>query len=337
MDKKRIMTRRNLGQKGFADIIVGAKTKEGVLDKIAKLLDFSLLAAAIEARTKPTAAKVSKGGRPAYPIEPMLKVLFLQSMYSLSDEQTQEALADRLSFRRFASFSLNDDTPDNATICRFRGLVADLGLDLLGMVNEQLDQHGIRLRRGTLVDATIIQSSSKPPKGGEVSDRDPQAGWTKKGGKFHHGYKGHVSMDQDSSLINRVKLTSADIHDSLATYEVLDQDDQASYKDKAYDSDDIRKECRAKKIKPRIIRRIYASDSPLRKARKNALNKAYSRVRCGVEKFFGTAKRSYGMGRVKYLGIVKNQLHLEMVAVSYNLKRALKILEGPSKLGLMAT
>lgn len=328
------MTRKKIGKKGFVDVLIEGKTKSGILDEISKVFDFSILTKLIESNSQSNESKIDKGGRPSYPTEAMLKVILLQVMYNLSDEKLEEALADRLSFRRFAGFSLNDDTPDNATICRFRCFLSGLGLDLLGAVNEQLDLHGMRLRQGTLVDASIIHSNSKNPKAGEVSDRDPKAGWTKKGGKFYYGYKAHASMDQKSSLINKVKITSADIHDSQAAYNCLDQDDKASYKDKAYDSEEIRKECRAHKIKPRIIRRVYASDSSLRKERKTTLNRAYSKVRCGIEKFFGTAKRSYGADRARYLGIEKNQLYVEILSICYNFKRTVKLLTEIQKVSL---
>jgi IS5 family transposase len=264
----------------------------------------------------------------------MLKVLFLQAMYNLSDEKIDDAMEDRISFRRFAGFSLGDDTPDNATVCRFRAVLLALNIDVLDLVNQQLDKHRMRLRTGTLVDATIIQANAKTPIGGEVSMRDLDASVTQKGGKYYFGFKAHVGMDKESSLINIVKVTSADIHDSLATYECLEVEDQAGYLDKAYDNDVIRVNLRHHKIKPRIQRRIYARDSELRKKRISILNKAYGKIRCGVEKYFGTIKRSYGVRQARYLGIAKNQLHMEMVAISYNLKRMVKLLETDKKMNL---
>ncbi len=319
------MTRKKIGQRGFADMMIEGKSKACVLDDIAKILDFRALATIIDSTLHHNSPGPNKGGRPAYPTEAMLKVLLLQVMYNGSDEKTQEAVADRLSFRRFCGFSIDDDTPDNATICRFRGLLVDLNIDLLQEVNEQLDNSGVRLRKGTLIDATIIQANAKSPTGGEVSERDPEAGWTQKAGKYHFGYKAHVGMDQTSGMINKVKVTSADVHDSLATYECLDTRDKKAYADKAYDNDEIRRTLRDNKIKPRLMHRTYAKDSPTTKNRKAILNKGYGRIRCAVEKFFGTIKRSYGARQARYLGIAKNQLHMDMMAIAYNLKRAVNI------------
>ena len=321
------MIRKKIGQRGFADMIIEDKSKACVLDDMAKILDFRSLANLIDLTLQGSAPGPNKGGRPAYPIEAMLKVLLLQVIYNGSDEKTQEAVADRLSFRRFCGFSIDDDTPDNATICRFRRLLVDLNLDLLQEVNEQLDKYGMRLRKGTLVDATIIQANAKTPTGGEISERDPEAGWTQKAGKYHFGYKAHVGMDQTSGMINKVKVTSADVHDSLATYECLDEKDKNAYADKAYDNDQIRETLRDNKIKPRLMHKTYAKDSKTTKERKAALNKGYGKIRCAVEKFFGTIKRSYGARQARYLGIAKNQLHMDMMAIAYNLKRAVNIAE----------
>lgn len=315
------MARGRVGVKGFADMLIADISKPTVLDELSKIIDFERIGKRLDEKLH------QKAGRPPYPAEIMFKVILLQVMYNLSDERMQEVLADRLSFRRFCGFSVEDVTPDNATICRFRGLLKDLDEDLLETFNHQLDLKGMRLRKGTLVDATIIKSNSKSPTGSEVSQRDPEAGWTKKGGRFHHGYKAHVGMDKDSSLINKVKVTSADIHDSLATYECVDKDDEKVYADKAYDSNPIRKELRKHKIKPRLMHRIYSLDSELRKSRKTALNKAYGKIRGTVEKFFGTAKQAYGIRQARYLGLAKNQLHLEFIAICYNLKRALTIMK----------
>jgi IS5 family transposase len=315
------VTRRQIGLKGFADMMIADISKPSVLDELNKVVDFHEIGQVLEGKLR------KKNGRPSYPAEMMLKVTLLQVMYNLSDEKMEEALSDRLSFRRFCGFSLQDTTPDNATICSFRNLLNTLAEDILEKVNLQLDAHGMRLRKGTLVDATIIKSNSKNPTGGEVSERDPEAGWTKKTGQYHHGYKAHVGMDKDSGLINKVIVTSADIHDSFVTYECVDRDDQEVYADKAYDSELIRKELRKHKIKPRLMYRIFKSDTEQTKQRKTALNKSYGKKRGSVEKFFGTAKQSYGIRQARYLGIAKNQLHIQLVAICYNIKRAVNIMK----------
>jgi IS5 family transposase len=301
-------------------MLVEGLSPHTVLDEIDNFIDFAVFAEAFDvAQSKPSR------GRPSYPPLLMFKILLVQVLYNLSDEKMSEALADRLSFRRFCGFALDESTPDQTTICRFRNSLQGLETNFLDMVNEQLDQHGMRVRKGTLVDASIVKSNSKNPQGGEVSERDPEAGWTKKGGQYQHGYKAHVGMDQESGLINKTKVTSADVHDGKALFECLDGDDEAVFADKAYDNESDRKVLRQHQIKPRLMRRTYKSDSPTRKTRKANLNKAMGKIRGAVEKFFGTMKRSYGMRQARYLGVLKNELHVHLVAVVYNLVRATNI------------
>lgn len=314
------MSRLRVGVKGFADWLVDDIAPRTELDEIDKLIDFSVFKEVLE-----KAFSQKGAGRRAYPPLMMFKILLIQVMYNLSDERTAEFLADRLSFRRFCGFAIDEPTPDSTTIGRFRNALQTVEANLLDMVNAQLDQKNMRVRTGTLVDASIIKSNSRPPKGGQVSDRDPEAGWTAKSGRFHHGYKAHVGMDEDSGLINKTKVTSADVHDGLAMFECLDGVEEAVYADKAYDDESKRKILRENGIKPRLMRRTYKSDSEKTKARKAALNKAIGRVRAAVEKFFGTGKRSYGMGQARYLGVLKNDVHVSMMAIVYNIKRALNI------------
>jgi hypothetical protein len=123
-----------------------------------------------------------------------VKLLLLQQWYGLSDPGLEEAVDDRLSFRRFAGLPLDESVPDHSTIWRFRQELAAHGLAeaLFEEINRQLDARGLIVRQGTLIDATLLQASVKPPsvKEGTVSERDAEAGWTKKNGKSHFGYKG---------------------------------------------------------------------------------------------------------------------------------------------------
>src|SRR5260221_4549641 len=147
--------------------------------------------------------------------EPMqlFKALILQNLYGLSDPEMEEMLYDRISFRRFCGFALMDKIPDETTLCRFRGALAGHTDKLFTLVLEDIETKGIRLKSGTIIDATVIASSVRPPAGGEVTDKDPQAGWTKKRGEYIYGYKAHVGSDVETGLIKRIISTSGDVHD----------------------------------------------------------------------------------------------------------------------------
>ena len=124
----------------------------------------------------------SSDGAPAYPPLTMFKIVLLQQWYGLSDPGAEEAVRDRLSFRRFCGIPLDQETPDHSSIWRFRQRIEKLGLSekLLAEVNRQLDARGLIVKRGTLVDATIIAAAVKPPsfEEGVVSERDPDVSFT---------------------------------------------------------------------------------------------------------------------------------------------------------------
>src|SRR5919199_521486 len=218
-------------------------------------------------------------------------------------ERLEAAVDDRLSFRRFAGIPLAESVPDHSSVWRFREQLARRGLAerLLAEVNRQLDAKGLVLRRGTLIDATILEAAVRPPGGdaGEVSGRDPQAGWTRKNGRSRFGYKAHAAVDEGSGIVRRATMTLADVHDSVPAGELVQGDERAVYADKAYDSEARRRGLRERGIEPRIMYQARRN-RPL-KAWQTWFNKAVAPVRAGVERPFGTMKRAYGYRRVRYL------------------------------------
>src|SRR3954449_2780234 len=188
------MARRDFRQLGLADSIVRRRGKKSEwLDRLDAALDWPALEAIV------AGIYASREGGLAYPLLTYVKLLLLQQWYGLSDEGLEAAVDDRLSFRRFAGIPLPESVPDHSSVWRFREQLARRGLAerLLAEVNRQLDAKGLILRRGTLIDATILEAAVRPPAGdaGEVSPRDPQAGWTKKNGRGRVGLKGQAPGD----------------------------------------------------------------------------------------------------------------------------------------------
>jgi IS5 family transposase len=254
----------------------------------------------------------------------MFKIVLLQQWYGLSDPGAEEAVRDRLSFRRFCGIPLDEETPDHSSIWRFRQRIDKLGLSekLLAEVNRQLDARGLIVKRGTLVDATIISAAVKRPafEDGQVNPRDPDASFTVKNGETHFGYKAHLAVDEESGVVRQAEMTSADLHDSQRGEALIQGDEKAYYADKAYDSRALRAKLAEMGIEDRIA---Y-------KARRNKplvnwqawFNKTASSVRVGVERANATMKNWYGMGRVRYRGLARNHCHLQFVAMAMNMKRA---------------
>jgi IS5 family transposase len=316
------MARRDFRQLGLADSIVRRRGKKSEwLDRLDAMLDWPALERIV------AGIYASREGGLAYPLLTYVKLLLLQQWHGLSDEGLEAAVDDRLSFRRFAGIPLSESVPDHSSIWRFREELARRGLAerLLAEVNRQLDAKGLVLRRGTLIDATILDAAVRPPAGdaGEVSPRDPQAGWTKKNGKSRFGYKAHVAVDEGSGIVRRATMTPADVHDSVPAGGLVRGDEGAVYADKAYDSEERRAGLRARGIEPRIMYRARRN-RPLMPWQ-TWFNKAVAPVRAGVERLFGTMKRAYGYRRVSYLGLARNEVQLQALCAAINLRRALAL------------
>lgn len=316
------MARRDLRQFGLADGLVQRRGKKTAwLDQLDRTIDW----AAVEEIVAGIYAS-REGGR-AYPPVTYVKLLLLQQWYGLSDEGLEAAVDDRLSFRRFAGIPLAEGVPDHSSIWRFREQLAKRGLAerVLAAINRQLDAKGLIIRRGTLIDASIVEAAVRPPKGdaGEVAPRDPDAGWTKKNGRSRFGYKAHAAVDEGSGLVRRAVMTPADVHDSVKADDLVQGDEQAVYGDKAYDSGDRRAALVARGIKPRIMYQARRN-RPL-KPWQVWFNKAVAPVRAAVERLFGTMKRVYGYRRVRYRGLARNNVQLQVLCTAINLRRALKL------------
>ena len=232
----------------------------------------------------------------------------------------EEMLYDRLSFRRFCGFGLGGKLPDETTLCRFRGALKGKTDKLFQLVMQDIEAKGIELTSGTIVDASVIKSQAKPPRGGEVSDTDPEAGWTKKGGEYVHGYKAHVASCSKTGIIKRVMATSADVHDSQVFGQLLEEGTSFVTADKAYDSKANRNLLKTYGIEDRVLYRGSAhKEQPLWQKH---LNKLWSKSRSHIERIFGHLKTIHGLTQTKYKGWERNQVHFDLLAIAYNLKRA---------------
>lgn len=314
-------------QQSFVDALLGPGVgRNRRLERIAALIDWS----AVEA----LAQKVRPGetGRPPYAPLAMVKALMLQQWYGLSDPGLEEALGDRLSFRRFCGFALDGATPDETTICRFRAALAekDLAEPVFQAVLAQIDAKGLVLRQGTIVDATLVEAAVRPPPleagAGAQSPLDPDAAWTKTGHartRFF-GYKAHVATDLGSGLIRRARLTPAKTYESEVCDELIDLDVKALYADKAYEKKTRRAWLKAHGIKDRIAHRRHkylAALPPWQAAR----NRLITPIRAAIERTFAVFKRLYGWRRMRYRGLTRNAAHLALIACAFNLRKLEKL------------
>lgn len=271
-------------------------------------------------------------GRPPYAPLSMVKALLLQQWYGLSDPGLEEALMDRVSFRRFCGFALDVNAPDETTLCRFRNALktAGLGEALFAEISRQLETGGFIVKSGTLIDATLIKAAASKPASGSTpkgiesrSDVDPDANWTRSGaGRVSFfGYKFHIGVDQGSGLIRSRQLTPAKIYESLVADDLIMGDERAIYADKAYEKAERRKALKARGIKDRIQHRRN-KHMPALPRWQTIRNKLIGKIRSGVERTFSCLKGTYGLTRMRYNGLEANAFHLDLVVIAHNLRQA---------------
>ena len=278
-----------------------------------------------------TGLRSGETGRPPYPPLAMLKALYLQALYDLSDPGLEEALLDRLSFRRFCGFALDERTPDETTICRFRLAAARAGVleTCLAEVNRQLDARGLMLKKGTLMDASIVTATHKPPRRdagmGAAHPREPGADWTSKNGKSYFGYKMHVGVDEGSGLIRKAAFTLARTPDNDMAEALVSGDEAAVYADRIYESKARRAALKARGIKDRIMhwRHKYM---PVLPRWMQIRNRLISRHRAPVESVFSAMKRIYGKARTRCHSLTANAADFLAFATVFNLRRASSVL-----------
>jgi IS5 family transposase len=263
-------------------------------------------------------------GRPAWPPLLMFKVLLLQSLYGLSDAETEEALSDRLSFRRFIGVALDERVPDHTTICRFRNLLTERALigRLFAELDRQIERAGLILKRGTMLDATVIEASAARPREGGPPASDPDARFTRRQGRAgsSFGYKAHVGVDEGSGLIRSVLTTPANVNDTVPADALIRGDERAVLADGAYHTHSREKALKARGIKPRLMRRPnkHHPKLPPRLGRYNLL---ISRRRAAVETTFATLKRRMGLCVIRYRGLTKAGAQVMLAAMAFNLRR----------------
>jgi IS5 family transposase len=310
------------GQTTFFDLAQAQRGSANVvLETIAREVDFR----GVEARI---GATYGSGGRPACRAGVLLRIMILQHLYGLSDPQAEAQIKDRLSFQKFLELGAEEAVPDETTICRFRQRLIDCGLhtDLLGLLNQQLEARGYILKRTTLVDATIVESSRKRPSREAVAEGtapDASAGYTYKNARSYYGYKAHVASDGAHQLIRSAVITSARAYDGHWLTQVVPAGAGVVYADKAYDTKTNHAWLKRHGVADQIMRR-GAHHVKLSPATQQA-NRARSRVRRQIERVFAHFKRWQQYDRVRYLGLVKNQLELTLKAVAYNLKRMVNL------------
>jgi IS5 family transposase len=308
------MARRRIGQETF-----GFKGDRGGRGSSLDSLHALIAWCAVECQL--TGLYSATKGEPAWPPLALFKALLIAVWHDLSDVRLAEALDDRASFRRFCGFSAHESTPERTAFVRFRKELVARGLDrmLFEEVTRQLKSKAVTVKTGTLVDATIITSSS---------EGDGDARWVKhKNRKAVHGFKAHVGADADTAIVEELAVTPGNVNDGRAGGRALPDNPGEVYADSAYRGPVFASAVKAKGGDPRVVATgVWGRNEDEARTRLRNRNEAIQRVRCRIEKIFGTWKRSYGLRRMRWKGLGKAGLQVRLTAIAYNMKRTRNIL-----------
>lgn len=281
------------------------KTRRAVLlQEMDKVVPWQPLMALIE----PWYPKAGKGRRP-YPLRTMLRIHLMQNWFGYSDPAMEEALYDVAPLRTFAGLSLaRGSVPDETTILNFRRLLEthDLASRLLEAVNTHLGAHGLLLRNGTIVDATIIHAPSSTKNADKA--RDPDMHQTRKGNQWYFGMKAHIGVDVESGLVHTVTTTPANVADVVEVDKLLHGKEKSVHADAGY----LGADKRVTKNK-RMQWHIAAKRGKLKAMAECELKEAIKElehikaaIRAKVEHPFRVVKRQFGYTKVRFRGLAKN-------------------------------
>ena len=307
-----------MDQMSFADMEYQNKKRktrrEKFLDRIEHLIPWQRL----EKKLKRSYPK-GKTGRPPYPLGTMLRIHCMQLFYNLSDPAMEDALYEIESMRRFAGLRLSDRLPDETTILNFRHFLEqhNLGEKIFKEVNAHLQDHGLMLREGSIVDASIIDapSSTKNQKG----ERDPEMHQTRKGNQWHFGMKMHIGVDDVLGLVHSIETTPANVHDLEAAPKLLHGKEERVLGDAGYRGIEKREE-----HKDRDVNWYIAERPGRRKTMDPGSDEAWveefkASMRAKVEHPFFWVKRIFGYNKVRYRGLAKNRNRLCVLTAFANL------------------
>lgn len=317
------------------------KIKTTFFTQINQLLDWKSISTIID---KDYRKGKSATGTPSYDGLLLFKMCLLQSWYGLSDYEVEDRINDSISFSYFCGLNIDQVSPDHSTLSRFRTALTKTGTFelLFKAINNQLEEHKIIVKRGAIIDASVIDTPLRPKgktthkvtqdrvdqteveiKKEYASSVDKQASWLKKRGKYHYGYKKHHVTDEEG-LVLGVLTTKASTNEIANLDEVLDTADLPEgiplKADKGYQSEKNTEILKTRKLKNHILKKAK-KNKPLTRWEKK-FNKLVGKTRFKVERTFGGIKLWFNGGQARYNGIKKMHTQNLLEAMCYNLYRS---------------
>ncbi len=319
-------------QGSFSQAEYAGKKKQTRRDKFLAEMEAVVPWGRLVARLKPLYPKGERG-RPPIGLECMLRLYLLQQWYGLADEALEDALYDSQALRGFAGIELNRDAvPDATTVLHFRHWLEQHGLTraLFDEVAAMLEERGLLMRQGTIVDATII--AAPPSSKNKQKSRDPEMHQTKKGNQWYFGMKAHIGVDVASGVVHTLTGTAANEADINQTAALLHGEEEAVFADAGYTGADKRPELAERDVSWNIaVKRsiIKALPQALRDLAE-PVERVLSQLRAPVEHPFHIVKNRFRHKKVRYRGLKKNTAQLYTLFALANLVIVKKALLAPA-------
>ena len=252
----------------------------------------------------------------------MLRVHCVQLFYNLSDPGMEDLLYEAESVRRFAGLSLAEPLPDETTILNFRHLLErrELGRDLFEEINRHLEAQGLRLKEGTIVDASIIEAPSSTKN--RAGERDPEMRQTKKGSQWHFGMKVHIGVDSETGVVHSMTTTAANAHDVTEAHRLLHGGETRVWGDAGYQGVHKREENLGREVEWKVAMRPGKRRKLDPESEEALVERRKASVRAKVEYPFLKVKRVFGYCKVRYRGLAKNT---ERMALLFGLGNLLTV------------
>lgn len=304
-------------QQSFTDMELSLQKRKSRRQTFLELMEEVVPWADMMAIIEPFYPKAGNGRRPM-PLDMMLRIHCAQKWYNLSDAGMESELYDSMALRRFVGLhGATEAVPDETTILKFRRLLEENTLHekLFLDVNVKLEQHGLLVRSGTIMDATLI--AAPPSTKNEKRERDPEMHQTKKGNQWYFGMKVHVGTDTRKGLVHSLVTTPANVADNVVMHDLQHGEEKIVYGDSAYASADAKELIKASGAKYAIHHKRQAG-TPLTMEQEQT-NRRLSKVRAKGEHAFGVVKHLWKQRKVHYRGLKKNTAHYLMCFTLSNL------------------
>ena len=310
-----------MDQPTFADLEYQGKKRKTRRELFLRRMDGLIPWRKLEERIRPVYPKPGKGRRP-YPLAVMLRVHCVQLFYNLSDPGMEDLLYEAESVRRFVGLSLSEALPDETTILNFRHLLErhELGKGLLEEINAHLESQGLRLREGTIVDASIVEAPSSTKN--RAGERDPEMHQTKKGNQWHFGMKAHIGVDSETGIVHSLSTTAANAHDVTEAHNLLHGGETQVWCDAGYQGVHKRDENLRREVEWQVAMRPGKRRKLDPGSEKALAERCKASVRAKVEHPFLKMKRVFGYAKVRYRGLAKNTERLALLIGLGNLLTA---------------